>query len=421
MKLLPVFVLLLASSIGHAGPSFVTDAQTAFVQGEYARGLDILNRHRITGERGSEEGAEATLALAAFHETYTGNFKLALKLYRQIASTSSRASQPAVASARTAMEKLESLMSRNRSLDRQLKEIRIDSQGMTPSGATERIAKLEALIAEHPSYYRLPEAYYCLGLNHVLLDNTKRALDAFELCIQKWPAVDFHLGVTHQVKKIKKNRLERWIHIFVWGTSGLLLLLGTISFYGARPWKWLRFSHLMLCAGTLLVWWFLFAGAHGLLAHLYKPAPHTASEPLSTVYSNTGPDSPGSSAASTLFSYSLVGLMGICLFSIAVGRVKPRWIAVAATSVFGFLIMTSLSGIFYLRHCQGQGEFASSKQGLLRYVAGAFRFTQDEPESFILIDPKAYPHLNLNDATPETREWVLQNSPHFSRQKGENR
>jgi hypothetical protein len=121
-----------------------------------------------------------------------------------------------------------------------------------------------------------------------------------------------------------------------------------------------------------------------------------------------GPDSPYWKVTQNLFEYGLVGVLGVFVFSIGIGRLKNRWMAALINLVFAVLLFTSLTAVFYMRNCDQKSIFGSEAAGsALYYLKGDSYFVTIGIEPYVLTNPKAYPNLAIgNVADPYMSAWL---------------
>ena len=60
-----------------------------------------------------------------------------------------------------------------------------------------------------------------------------------------------------------------------------------------------------------------------------------------------------------------------------------------------------------MRHCDYKSDFISKDSGIMFYTAGDMYFRIHEPEASFLTNPKAFPNLSIDHASPELKEWLL--------------
>jgi hypothetical protein len=106
--------------------------------------------------------------------------------------------------------------------------------------------------------------------------------------------------------------------------------------------------------------------------------------------------------------YGLVGVAGLYVFALGTSRLKSRWLAVCLNGIIGLFILTTMTTIFYLRHCVDKYEFVSNgREGIMYYVANDMYFRTNEPEASLLTNPKAFPNPMIENAPEEFKQWLL--------------
>lgn len=393
----------------------VSEAGGLFDQGQYSQGFALLNRTLRSRTITALQRAAALTALAEFYEDLIGNPDGALRYYQKVLRVRLAGNHPLKSSAREEISRLESLAVKYRQQNKLLTRPQIaPGESVDKRKIRGRIGQLEALIKENPEYYKLAEAYFCLGLHYMSLEKYGKAQKLFKKCAQLKPCIGYYLPVDERAKVARRLWVVSATNETAWGAAGVLSILAVASFYLSRPWGWLKPRHLMVGLLIMLLWWGVFEATHwwfGSRFQVTKDAITAVRAPLPASVS-AAPASPGSAVAKSLFWYGLAGVAAIFVFSIAISKLRRRWAACLANVAFSLLLFACLLTIFYMRYCYEQGSFYSQHENSLRYLEGSFYFIVSEPEAYILTNPQAYPNLSTNRIRdPDFQEWVLQHCP----------
>ena len=206
--------------------------------------------------------------------------------------------------------------------------------------------------------------------------------------------------------------LGKWrrqqINRTTWAAAGILMIIIALTYYLSKPWKWMRPRHVIAGLVVAALWWAVFNISHTWLASRYVAPADFNSNPLEDPkYAVATPGSYGSEVAEYLFGYGMVGVAGLYIFALGASRLKSRSLAFCANGIIGLLILSAITTIFYMRHCDRKSEFLSQGRGMMFYAAGDMYFRTSEPEACILTNPKAFPNLSIENTDPEFKEWLL--------------
>ncbi len=397
-----------ASSV-QASPS--DEAEALFAQGEYLRGRDILTK--ALNDPDPVQRAYALETYARFHENIVGNTDNALTFYGDILRTNLPVDHPMKLSAQKDIDRLKQLKIQYKAEDALLKKLQL-SEVVSPDENRKRVAQLRAVIEQKPGYYRLSEVYYQLGRNYFATEDYYNAYISLKKAVELKPGVNFYLPVNVWMDAAYGKRVRANIHAASWGTLGGLLVLTVIVFYASRPWRWLKFRHLAAGILMVLLWLIVFGVSYKWFAGKPGVSETTMFEAgvVPPYFFSFGPDGPFWKITQSLFVYGLVGVLGVFVFSIGIGRLKYRWAALLINLVFAALLLTSLTTVFYMRNCDQKSMFGSEGSGALYYLAGDNYFVTFGMEPYVLTNPRAYPNLALNNLSdPYMLEWVKKYCP----------
>ncbi|MHC4477036.1 MAG: hypothetical protein ACYTEL_15425 [Planctomycetota bacterium] len=421
-KVLVTVVLLVLVACAHARQRDpASGAEALFARGEYGKGFGLLNRALRDRDMGPLQRARALKTMAQFYEEMMGNTDGALRYYRKIFEARLPADHPIRSLARNEISRLKSLEQKYSEQNALLKRSRIvSSRRGDENEVAEQITELQALIKENPEYHKLAEAYYYLAQNYMYAEEYGKAYRQLKQSAELKPCISYYLPVKARAQVAYKRWVVSIINTIVWGTLAALLIVTICVFYTARPWRWIRWRHLALGLAMVLLWWIVFNVSFEWLGAGFEVTKKLISEIYAELpaFVSAQPGSPGSQVAKHLFVYGLIGVLGMFVFSVGIGKFKYRWAAFVLNSVFGLLLFASLTTVFYLRHCDGPSRFNSQGNSILYYPKGALCFFAEEPEPYILTNPSGYSDLRVSSIDdPVLQEWVKQHCPFRPPQK----
>jgi len=407
------FVFIASAYCAQQDP--VSEVQTLLEQKEYSKAMGMLNRILRAGTLSPLQRGQALKVQAHFYEELMGNPDGALRSYKKILNVKLPEDHPARSLANKEIARLNALKKKYSKQDLLLKQSRITSgRGEDKIKIKKQIIQLHALIEESPEYYKLAEAYYYLGVHYMSLEKYRESCKLFEKCVQIKPCINFYLAVEVRAKVSQTCWIVTTVKKTAWAIIGVLLVFTVISFYVSRPWRWLKIRHLAFGLLMVILWWAIFTGSHKYFGEIFQ-ADETIVNTLGAqapCFVNAAPSSPGAEIAKHLFLYGLVATLGMFVFSIGTSRLKYRWTTILINAMFGLLLFSSLTAVFYMRYCDPQGAFRTKAENIFSRSNGHIYFIQGEMEPMILTNPKAYPNLSTKVMRDlDFREWLEQHCP----------
>ncbi|MCU0663925.1 MAG: hypothetical protein MUC50_16565 [Myxococcota bacterium] len=233
---------------------------------------------------------------------------------------------------------------------------------------------------------------HCLGVAYLKAEQFHDAHNAFDKALTIAPAIFF----SYPTRELKESALATWKqHTLLAVTEfmiSILLALIAAGLIATRPWKWVRWRHL-LPVPVLFGFW---AIAHRLLIALSlgladKSIPEGDN---AVVNAHSGALLSGPLTV-YLFSYGAVAMMAISLASLAVSRLRLPMTRYVANVCAGFFIMGTSMLCFVLNH--GQAEISLGQSSRFQYMAGSFRYEVDDPSPYLLSSPKDFPGLAVQN------------------------
>jgi tetratricopeptide (TPR) repeat protein len=409
-KFLPLLVMLtLAIPVTAESNDAVSQAQALFSHGKYKDGQDLLNKALRNQSLNVLQHNQILYSLGDFNCEFVGNFDTAMMLYRQITESDLSDDHELKIQAQEKITEIEAFKTKFFEQDKLLNEITIQShQQNQPQQTAKQVSQLKSLILRNPDYYKIAQVYFYLGLNQQNIENYRGAYTSFQKTIDYKPAIGFFLPVEARMKTVRGQWLRQRINRTAWGTAGILPVIIALTYYLSKPWKWMRPRHVIVGLGMVALWWGVFNISHIWLSSRYVVPADINADPIATPkYPSATPGSYGCEVAGYLFGYGLVGVVSLYIFALGTSRLKFRPPAFCANGIMGFLILSTITTIFYMRHCDHKSEFISHDQGIMYYAAGDMYFRVHGPEACILTNPKAFPNLSIDHASPEFKEWLL--------------
>ena len=417
-KAIITLVLSVAAACVYGGANDpASDAKALFEQGQYKEGLDVLNLALRKYRMEPLSQVHVRESLAEFYEDYVGNYGTALRQYKQILKAPLPADDPMKSLAQKEISRLEALDAEHSRQNALLRKLRSStSRRQDEAEIKEQVARLETFIKDNSEYYRLAEACYYLGLDYMSLNKFGKACKVFERCAQLRPAIDFYLPVKARFDVAHARWIDATVNAIVWRTLGAIWLFVMIVFYMSRPWRWVKLRHIIGGLVMVFLWWAVFNISYICFGRRLEFT-DTVIEQIQVelpAFVSASPGSLGSEVSKQLFLYGLVALWGMFMLAIGTSRFKHRWLTLMINPILGLLLFACLTSVFYLRYCNNKSTFNSQAKNELYYPKGVLYFAMQEPEPYVLTNPKAYPNLKTSKAyigDDYLREWIIRYCP----------
>jgi hypothetical protein len=267
---------------------------------------------------------------------------------------------------------------------------------------------LERLLENQPSYYRLHEVFYTLGLTHLALESPYRAYRAFGKALAEKPAMDLAQPVTRLRNSARQHWIRTLSHWIAWLVFGVMLGTLTLVWLRGRPWRWLRLRHCMIGFVVMLAWSLLFwAAQRGVGGEDAGRLINNDGVYPTPVFVHTDFGTPGSEVVNYLFLYGLVAVGGAFFFAVATGRVINRRRGAMVNAAFAVLFSASLGALYYLEYCDGKGRFYAKAEKRFGIADGYLAYPMSDPEPYLLVAPLIYRGLDLSAIDdPVLIEWL---------------
>lgn len=384
--------------------------------GQLSEALSLLSKAIRSHASDPLQQAAYIKALADFHKDVCGDMRKALMNYRRVISSPIPGDHELKQAALAESAGIRELETKHRQLNSRLKSLLARAnRKRDPAAVKEDIFQLKELIKNNPGYYLLHEAYYALGINYQALKKPGKAYPLLRQAMEIKPGIIFYLPAKARARQARNSHLRNNINNVTGALLYLLLAVTMILFYKSRPWQWLRLKHIMPLVVLTLCWWVVFNISHSLLGKSFSGSEGRVvkiEEGRDTEYLSASPGSPGSGVVKPLFRFGLVGVIVLFLFSLSMRQFKSKKATVISGLIFGFLLFSAISTLYYMKYCDRASTFKSSGKGVFYYTGGRIHFNPEDPEANILTNPLAYPGIEVDKITdPYLQEWVKKHCP----------
>ncbi|MBN1676334.1 MAG: hypothetical protein JXR37_35145 [Kiritimatiellae bacterium] len=359
---------------------------------EYAEWLRQVNR-ALRDRALPPARRAAVLALKArFYEEFVGDPEQALHIWEQVPSAGPAPGSEAAQAAAQA-ERLRALLARHRGEKDALRTMATHPGG--DEERTARVAELRRMIARCAgSPYEAGMTYY-LGAYLLDLGQERAAYEAFGQALRLRPALGFSLPAPIRMQRAYRLWSVRVARRAARRLLAAWLLVAGALFGLARPWRWLGLRHALGLGVLLAVWTGCFWAGAWLIGRATDATP-TATN----CFVGTMPGSPMSEVLCVLFGYGLIGVLGAFAAAVATTVVPLPKTRLLLNLFLSLLLFGTLVAFFSLRHCRSAELEPAGEQGLA-VARGSLRFTTEELMPFLLMDPRAYPGLALEEVDEE--------------------
>ena len=412
-----LFIPFLLSQARAQNPT--ATAQDLFLQKKYTEAVRTLKSVVPDSAKSPSERLEAAIALASFYANDVGDIPRTITHYRRALRLS--APDPETVDglknqARKELDRWLDMEKKYRQLNASILQMKAKTFERRQSGDNsalkeleENRKKLDRIIAENPTYYRIHEVHYALGLTHLALENRWRAWRAFAKALSLKPAMHLAQPVDAMLENARKQWLRGAGRNTAWTLSGLMIACVAFAWFRSRLWTWFRFRHLAVGLAVIVAWIALFH----LCLH-WTGNPGDAGKLVNSdgvypkpVYIHTALGEPGSDVVQALFYHGLIAVCGTFLFCSASGRMRRRARTMLLNTVFAILLAGSLATLYYFDHCDQDGRFYPEETYLPGMPQGYLAYPMNDPEPYLLINPLYYKGLDLSSIDdPVLVEWL---------------
>jgi len=407
MKYILTFILILFL-IDLFSDDITSKADSLFQIRDYGHGLRVLKNSIKNEDLSNNDKAEILNKIAFFYKDKVGDFKVSKIYFKKIQSLNLPENDKYFQIALKEISLIEELEKKFAEFERKLMNLTIN---ITRIKDSQKIDEYKTFLLEtlhqYPDYYRKADIYY--NLAHLYFNQEKfgKAYKNFQKTLNLKPA--FYLF--KPIKSYRNLAYNNWIKKQLIDYSHFILifflLITIFLFYRSRPWKWFKFSHLFSGVIIIAVWSVLYFLIFYFLSKNFLSSANLIHELNLSLpaYIKSGFESPGSEIVQILFRFSVIGILWIFILSVGLKTIKIKWKAILTIFISGFLIFSALTVVFYFNYCDTATKTLEQEKNLFRKN---IYFIQYDPEPYLLIDPKAYPDIDLNEIIDENMRKALE-------------
>jgi len=407
-RLLLLAGLILTIPVMANSKDTIRQANDLFSQGQYSEGRNLINTALRDRSLDSMQRCQLLNSLGDFNCEFVGNFDRAVMFYRRTLKSDLSSDHRLMIQAQKKVAEIDELKKKFLSQDKLLKKLSIQAYQQIPLPEIKKqISQLQTLAQKNPDYYKIAQVHYFIGYNQEKAKNYREAYKSFQKATEYKPAISFFLPLSRTETLLVEWRRQQ-VNSTAWASIGILMIIIALTYYISKPWKWMSPRHVIVGLGIIALWWGVFNISHSWLGSHFVIQEDMKSQPgADSTYFNVAPGSYGSEVAVYLFRYGLVGIVSLYVFALGSSRLRSRPLAILSNAIMGLLILSAVTTIFYMRHCDRKSYFISHDQGIMFYAAGNIYFRTSEPEASFLTNPKAFPNPSVDNAEPEIKAWLL--------------
>jgi len=395
----------------------INDADLHFQDRQIHEGKVLLESLSNRDDLTDEEKALVNNKIAWFYEELVGNYQYARRYTLKVLQYSLPAAHPSIIEAKDRIERLKQVATIYSKENAIVKNMRIGATDRDDAG--NKIKALKQLIKDSPEYPDRMVAYHYIGKHYLYLNKYYRSYRVLSKVLKHRPGIVFLLPTESLMERAK----SKWNH-FILNVLTRIIIIGTlmiisIFLFLSRFWEWMSLSFLLSLPVTIIIWAiFLMSSAWGLnflipdQEHIYLETP---------CFIQGSPFSPGSEILLTIFFYGVLGILCSFLLTLATRRIEPYKKRIMINSSVLLLFFGSIFTIFYFNHCYNTSIFEERADSLFPSVTGHTYLLEQDYEPLILINPRAYPDLTLNNTVDKVFiNWIKKQYLIISSQSAEN-
>lgn len=412
-----ILLILLMGSLSFADRDQVLSSVDRLLdEQQFSEALSLLSKSIRKHTADPPRQALYIKTLGDFYRDICGDMNKARMSYRRVIDSPLPADHPLKRSAGEAMAGIQALETKYREENTWLKTLKARAnRRREPAAVKKDISQLETFIRDNPGYYLLHEVYYVLGVNYQGLKEHGTVYRSLKKAMEIKPGIVFYLTVKWRAIQAYENYVRANVNKVTRGVLWVLLVIGIVVFYRAKPWKWIGAKHIVILVVLVLSWWIVFNLSHYIAGTVFDNSQENQViklEDRDTEYLRSAPGSPGSEVMGHLFWYGVIGVVAIFIFSISIVGSRYKKLMLAMCCTYGLLLFLALSTLFYMKHCDRVGIFKPGGSGIFYYLSGGIHLKSSSPEPHILTDPQSYPNLKLeNISDPQLRDWIIKYCP----------
>lgn len=409
--------------------------------GKYSEAMSLLSRAlREADENANNAGnknhkVRIIIALGDFYRDVCGDMRKAKTTYKRAINTAEPGDNRFRPEAETKIAAILELENKYEFENRELRTlVQSANRKHNKKLLRQNIERLNRFTKNKKDYYLLHEVYYALALHYESLEQPGMVYDSLERATALKPGIIFYLPVKYRSEQAYDAWLRNTVDLTVRIVLIVLLAGALLLFYLSRPWQWLKPRYFLLLVLLLASWFVFFHAAHAVTGFIYDISDSYTPEPGKDIeFRSAAPGSPGSSVVAPLFYYGLMAVGALFVFTLGMRRCvltekskkmkrmkRMNRTVMAAGCIYGFLLFSAFSLLFYMRHCLNAGQFKEPGTGVFYHISGQLHFNTEEPEPYVLTNPRAYPGLNpANIEDPYLRKWVEAHVVKGGKEEGE--
>ena len=383
-------VVMQAESYFNSGD--ISQGRWTLLQGLRDESISIVDQARIQNK------------VAWFYEELVGNFEEAIRYSRRVLTMQLNESHPVKKEAAERIQRLEKFFGDYDKQNRLVQKVRFETKDKNE--ALQRIREMNLIIRTNPDYPGISMVYYYLGIHHMILEEYHNAYLSFQKAKKSRPGLEFMLPVKNKMSVA----FEKWVYSLCsfagfWGLV-LMSVIALVVFLLSRPWIWIKLWQLVVPAVFVIAWILVVLLINWIIGFSVSETGYSFEEP--SFIENT-PWSPGSSPLYKLLFYFIPPFFILFLFVTGTGKLTMKISALFLNALFAVLLFLCAGILFYLNQSYNKSIFEPGKNKLFSLVTGKSYFFEQDMEPYILINPRAYPGLDLSNVDEyKFKEWILE-------------
>lgn len=379
----------------------------ALAQHDYAKALLELNKTLRTAQNLSEEQKLAILvAKAEFYQRYVADLDRSLLTLEQVDLQIPTLEPVQRSDLDKRIEALQKIISAHQDEKSFIDQFLV----LSAQPKIAMIDEIQARIERAGSSPYLGALTHCLGVAYFEAKQYHAAHNAFYRAMESTPAIYF----SYPTQELKEESLTLWKQQLLTSigtlTVSIFLALIMLGLFLTRPWRWVRWRHL-LPLPILLVFWTI---AHRLLIVLSTRLADTTVSKGDHAVLNTHSGAVLSGPLTVhLFTYGAIAVVAVFLASLAISRIELPMTRYMANACAAFCITGALMMCFVEDH--GQTDFALGQSSRFKYMLGSFRYESKDPIPYVLSSPKDFPGLAIQQLDEIAQKEYLQQMEYVDR------
>ena len=389
VPVLLILAIICSSSVVYAVPKAVKDHRKHLARGDYHMALSTLSRRWAQGP-GTVERGEILVERARFYENHVGDIDAALGYYEKVMTLSLPASNEQVLYASNQVVRLTAMLERHSDTRAFIAQIAKPTKYKEDLPA--RVEAIDKYIEQNPNSPYLTSLFFHKGSTFLALEKYYSAYHAFEMAVNERPAIMFDRDLPATRMRITARRM--WAQDSARrvgrGLLAVVLTFGCVMFLVARPWRWFGVRHVVLLVLLVGAWWVTWYVSVRWIGSTHEFRPSVDGKmAISAAQSNVM-----AGVLNTVLRYGVFGVL--ILFFVCSGTtvIRLRVTRVVVNILMALLLFFGLCVHLVVNHCDV--TFERNKERHLSRLSGEFRFVTDQPLPFVLMDPRAYPEMDID-------------------------